>query len=646
MKFVHLFSPMKIGSCEIPNRTVVPAMVANMCPDNGMASEQYIRYHEEKAKGGWGLIITEDYRVNPNAGGYPHISGLWSKEQIPSHKRLTDTIHQYESKIFCQIYHAGRQATSAVNGGMQPVSCSPIPCPWNKEIPHELSVDEIHRIVKDFGITAGNAKEAGFDGIEIHAAHGYLIHEFLSPNCNHRIDEYGGSYPNRLRFLHEVYDACREAVGADFPIMVRISAEEETEGGRKFQDTRQILKEMESWGVDAIHLSIGMYGVLSSVGTVASHYAKHGWTVEFAAEAKSFLKIPVVAVGRIREPDMAEDILAEGKADFIGMARESLTDPHWPEKAKEGRLNDIRHCVGCLQGCTASTYQGIPLNCMINPELGHEFEYDYSKAPVSKTVYIAGAGPAGLEAARAAAIKGHIVELFEAKNTVGGQFISASYPPYKGDYGEYIAWLNREIAKYNNLHLHLNTALTLDTIEKAKPDKVIIATGAKGFVPNLPGIDGANVVQAEDVLLGKVNTGMKVVIAGAGTVGTETAAFLGTQCKEKVTLLSKYTVIGKELDGGIRDDMRHLLDRLFVEILYGAKIAGATLEGALVEKDGQVFLLPCDTVVLAIGTRSYKPIDEGKLKALGIDTVVVGDAIKGRQALQAIREGFVAGLNV
>ena len=293
MEFKTLFSPMNIGKCTIPNRTVVPAMVANMCPDNGLASEQYIRYHEEKAKGGWGLIITEDYRVSPHAGGYPHICGLWDESQIESHKRFADTIHQYESKVFCQIYHAGRQANHFVNGGVQPVSASPIADAWNKETPRELTTEEVKQIVRDFGITAGNVKKAGFDGLEIHAAHGYLIHQFLSPNSNHRLDEYGGSYENRLRFLKEVFHACRNAVGADFPIVVRISGDENSEGGRHFHETRTILREIEKMGADAIHLSMGMYGVVSSLGTVTSHFQHHGWIQDTAAEAKKFLKIPL-----------------------------------------------------------------------------------------------------------------------------------------------------------------------------------------------------------------------------------------------------------------------------------------------------------------------------------------------------------------
>ena len=639
MELKTLFSPMKIGSCTIPNRTVVPAMVANMCPDNGKASEQYIRYHEEKAKGGWGLIITENYRVNPTAGGYPHICGLWDESQIESHKRFTDTIHQYESKVFCQIYHAGRQANHFVNGGVQPMSCSPIADAWNKEIPRELTTEEVEQIVRDFANTASNAKKAGFDGIEIHAAHGYLIHQFLSPNCNHRIDKYGGSYDNRVRILQEVIAMCREAVGPDFPIMVRLSAEENSEGGRRFHETRMILRQLEEWGVDAIHLSTGMYGVFSSVGIVASHFQHHGWNQDFAAEAKKLVHIPIVTVGRIAEPRMAEDILASGKADFVAMGRESLTDPHWPSKAKHGLYNDIRHCIGCLQGCTASTYQGVPLYCVINPELGHEFEYDYSKASSPKTIYIAGAGVAGMEAARAAAIKGHHVELFEAKDTVGGQFVSASYPPYKGDYANYTGWLWREMQKHENIHVHLNTALTRDMVMSAKPDKVIIATGAAGIVPKIPGIDNSKVVMAEDALLGKKEVGMNVLIAGGGMVGAEAAAFFGMQC-----IIEMRDAIAMDMEAGIRDDLKTTLRHLFVEVMCRTSIAGITDEGALLKQGDEVRLFPCDTVIIAIGTRSNNKLEQ-ELQDCGIETVVVGDAVKARQITQASREGFLAGLN-
>ena len=642
MKVEKIFTPFKIGNCEIPNRLVVPAMVANMCPE-GLATEQYIKYHEEKAKGGWGLIITEDYRINANAAGYPAVAALYDESQIPSHKKFTDTIHQYNTKVFCQIYHAGRQANHNVNGGVQPISCSPVPCPWNKEIPHELTVEEIRQLVKDFGRTALNAKKAGFDGVEIHAAHGYLIHEFLSPNCNHRIDEYGGTYENRMRFLREVMEEVRRQVGDDFPICVRFSAQENSEGGRRFFESRQMIRDIEEMGADALHLSNGMYGVRSSLGIVASFFQQHGWNMDFAEEAKKIVKIPVITVGRIAEPAMAEDIIASGKADFVAMGRESLTDPHWPNKAKAGCYNDIRHCIGCLQGCTASTYQGVPLYCLVNPELGHEYEYDYSKAEVSKKVYIAGAGVAGMEASRAAAIKGHEVEIFEKNDHVGGQFISAAYPPFKGEFATYTAWLGREIKKYPNIKLHFNTELTADMVKEGHPDKVIIASGAKPVIPNVPGIHNKNVVLAEDVLLGKAEAGMNVLIVGGGMVGSETAAYLGMQCKSKVAIVEMREAIAMDMEAGIRDDLKDCLRRCYVEAFTGTSIAGVTEEGALLKKGDEVTLYPCDTVVLAIGTRSYCPLQE-ELKGI-CETVVVGDAVKARQAIQASSEGFRAGLN-
>ena len=638
MKIEKIFTPFNIGKCEIPNRLVVPAMVANMCPD-GLATKQFIKYHEEKAKGGWGLIITEDYRINPNAAGYPAVAALYDESQISSHKKLVDAVHKHGSKIFAQIYHAGRQANHNVNGGIQPVSSSPVPCPWNKEVPHELTVEEIQELVRQFGVTASNAKKAGFDGIEIHAAHGYLIHEFLSPNCNHRIDEYGGTYENHMRFLKEIMEETRKKIGPDFPISVRFSAQENSEGGRRWFESRQMLMDIEEWGADVIHLSNGMYGVRSSVGIVASFFQQHGWNQDYAAEAKKFLKIPVITVGRVSEPAMAEDIIVSGKADFIAMGRASLADPHWPEKAKKGCVNDIRMCIGCLQGCTASTYQGVPLYCLVNPELGHEYEYDYTKAAETKKVYIAGAGIAGMEAARAAAIKGHKVDIFEKTNTVGGQFISAAYPPFKGEFATYTAWLYREIKKYNNITLHLETELTKEMVEKGHPDKVIIASGAKPVIPKVPGIDHEKVVLAEDVLLGKSSIGQSVVIVGGGMVGSETAAYLGMQCKDRVVLVEMRDAIAMDMEAGIRDDLRDCLRRCYVEEYTNTAIAGVTDEGAVLRKGDEEFTIPCDNVVLAVGTRSFTLLAD-ELKG------IVGDAVKARQAIQASKEGFYAGLTV
>jgi 2,4-dienoyl-CoA reductase-like NADH-dependent reductase (Old Yellow Enzyme family)/thioredoxin reductase len=639
-RFEHLFAPGKIGNCVIPNRLVVAPMVANMNPDGGVASEQYIRYHEEKARGGWGLIITEDYRVSEHAGGYPFISGLYNDRQVESHRRLTDAIHGHDSKIFAQIYHAGRQANRHVNGGVQPVSCSPIPCPWNKEIPRELTVPEIKQIVEDFGKTAANVKKAGFDGVEIHAAHGYLIHQFLSLNSNKRIDEYGGSYGNRTRFLREVIAAVREGVGPDFPVQVRVSADEECEGGRGVFESHRIFRDIEACGADSIHVTFSMYGTRSSLGSVGSFYQPQGFGAKYAAEVKKIVGIPVIAAGNIHDPFMAEEIVERGDADFIAMGRPSLCDPHLPEKLEAGDIDDIRPCIGCLQGCTASTYQGVPLNCMVNPELGHEFEYDYAPAKVRKKIFVAGGGVAGMEAARAAGMKGHDVTLFEATGALGGQFITAGYPPHKGVFITYPAWLLRQLKKLS-VNIRLNTELTPDIVTAEKPDKVIVATGARPVERPYRGIDDPKVVKAEDVLTGKSDTGMNVLVVGGGMIGSETASFLGTMCKASVALVTRQADVGGDMEGGIRDDLKDVLRRGFVKIFTRTSLKEVTPEGAVLVSDGIEIFYPCDSVVTAFGTESCDPLTE-RLKDL-CNTVAVGDALKARKALESVREGFAAG---
>jgi len=283
MLLEKLFTPMKINGCEISNRFVVPAMVVNYCNYNGTLTEKFIAYHEAKAKGGWGLIITEDYGVNKNAGGYDRIPGLWNDEQIEKNIEFTDRIHKLGSKVFCQIYHAGRQAHQGVNGGVQPMAPSPIPCAIKRELPRALRVDEIKQIIEDFGDCALRAKKAGFDGVEIHSGHGYLLAEFLSPYSNKRTDEYGGCLTNRVRIVHEIIDNIRSKVGREFPLTIRFSADEDVDGGRTMAETRILAKMFEEWGIDAIHMSTGCYGSYDK-GVVSTMYVDYAWTVDYAEE--------------------------------------------------------------------------------------------------------------------------------------------------------------------------------------------------------------------------------------------------------------------------------------------------------------------------------------------------------------------------
>lgn len=642
--FKRIFSPIKINQCEIENRLAVTAMVAGMCNPDGTASAQYIAYHEAKAKGGWGLIITEDYAVNEHAMNIPGTAGLWCDDQIPSHRKLTDTIHKYHSKIFCQVWHAGKQSTHYTNNGVQPMAPSSIPCPVNRELPRELSIPEIEQIVKDFGQTARRVKEAGFDGIEIHAGHGYLIAEFLSSYINKRTDKYGGSLYNRVRFLKEIYEEVRKNVGDDMPVTVRFSAIEEVAGGRTMEETRPLAMMLEEWGVDAINLSASVYGNHIN-GIISSMYTPRAWQVDFTEDIKKVVNIPVFTVNRIADPFVAESILAAGKADIIGMGRESLADPEFPNKARRGDVEDIRKCIGCLQECYGGLLKGRYISCLVNPVIGREAEIDLSKVAHPKNVMIIGGGIAGMEAARAAASRGHKVALYEKKDYLGGQFKAAAYPPCKGDLATYTGWLITQLEKLD-VEVHLNTEVTENIVKSAVPDKVIIATGGTGLRPQIKGIDNPNIVSAEDILLGNVQPADQIVVAGGGEVGLETAAHLAIEERD-VTVVEMTHEFGKELIAPLlRYQLFDILDKYDAKRLNNTKILEFLEDGVLVEnvEKGQ-YKIPAQQIVLALG---YRPVNElvDTVKKIVRDVVVLGGAEKTSNAAVASCDGFFAGMNV
>ena len=638
-----LFTPARIGNCEIPNRLIVPAMVMNLCTEDGMITERYIRYIEEKAKGGWGLIITEDYAVNENAKGYRYIPGLYQDEQIEGNRELTAAVHKYDSKIFCQMYHPGRQSKHDVNGGIQPVAPSAIKDPFCMDLPREITVEEIHQIVKDFGSTARRAKEAGFDGIEIHAAHGYLISSFLSPFTNKRVDEYGGCFENRTRILDEIYACIRENVGDDFPVQVRISANEYLLGGRTEADTYELVRHLDELGVDAIHVSNGMYAAPVIRQILAPMYTEHAFNMDTAEQVKKLVSCPVIVTNRINDPKMADTLLVMDKADFIGMGRGSLADPHLPNKAKAGEFEKIRYCIGCLQGCEAGLLAGTCATCLVNPRVGREYENPMDKTADPKKVMIIGGGPAGLIAAETAALIGHDVTVYEASDHLGGQFRSAAYPPGKGELSTLISSLRRSLADLK-VEIRMNTPVTEALIAAEKPDAVIVATGAKPLAPPIPGIDGANVVTAEDVLLGKkdVNPG-PVVVCGGGEVGGETAHFLTQVCQD-------ITVV--EMRGDILVDMFPLMKMQLmqyiresgIKVLTGATVTSIGEDGVHYrDAEGREQFVPAATVVSAFGYKAYNPLEEAARKYCG-SVQVVGCAVKAGNALTAIREGYEAAL--
>ena len=641
--FAKLFSPMKIGSCTIPNRLAVPAMVTNFCTEDGLVTDRFVRYLEEKAKGGWGLIITEDYAVNPNAKGYRFIPGLYNDAQLEGNRKLTETIHRYDSKIFCQIYHPGRQSTHFVNGGVQPIAPSATMDPLLQEMPREMTVEEIHGIVADFASCARRCKEAGFDGIEIHAAHGYLISEFLSPYTNKRVDQYGGCFDNRARFLDEIYAAVRKEVGADFPVTVRISVNEYLLGGRTEAESFVLARHCEELGFDAIHVSNGMYASPATRQIIAPMFSEHAFNMQGAQQIKELVHIPVILTNRINDPRMADTLLMMNKADFIGMARGSLADPFLPVKARQGHLSNIRYCIGCLQGCEQKLFEGTSITCLVNPRIGLEYESEPTPVETPKKVLVIGGGPSGLMAAETAARRGHRVTVYEKKADLGGQFKSAAYPIGKGELATFISSARQNLSDMQ-VPIHLNTEVTPELLEAEKPDAIIVATGAHPLMPPIPGIDGSHVVTAEDVLLGNVTVPAgPVVVCGGGEVGGEVAQFVA-ESHPDVTIL--------EMQPDILNDMMVFTRRCLLSYLKDARVRVLThAKVQKIEDDkvtyldqaGQSVSLPAAAVISAFGYRAYNPL-EAAARSVCENVQVIGGAVKAGNALTAIAEGYKAAM--
>ena len=638
----RIFSPIRIGNLEIPNRLVVPAMVMNFCNADGTATERFIAYHEAKARGGWGLIITEDYAVAPGGKGFANIPGLWEDGQIEGHARFTRRVHAAgKSKLFAQIYHAGRQTTSRVSGA-QPVAPSALPCPVMQQTPHALTVPEIRKIVEQFGDCALRVKKAGFDGIEIHGAHGYLIAEFMSSYSNKRSDAYGGNLMKRLRFPLEIMADVRSKVGPDFPVSFRISGEELVPGGSTIEDTKAICLLLQDSGIDAFHVSAGVYG---TTGITPPASVGHGWITHYAAEVKNTVKVPVITVGRINDPFLAEAILVSGKADLVAMGRASLADPDLPKKAEAGCFDEITPCIACLQGCIGKIAMQQPGTCLVNPALGREEEMKIQPAESRKKVLVAGAGPAGAEAAIVAAQRGHEVHLYEKSDRLGGQFSLAAVSPSKGEIAGFIAWQKQQL-DLGHVIVHLNTELTGETVAKERPDAVIVATGSKPLVPEVSGLGNKKVVTAQQILEGAVSVGARVAVIGGGMVGSETADHLSSLGRE-VTVIEMLPTIAQDEVPMTRQFLLKRLEEKRVRIYVRSTLKDVREDGSLtIESGGMMETIgPFDSIILATGGI---PCNELAVKLAGqVDKVItIGDAKSFRKAIDAIEEGYRAGLEI
>lgn len=642
--YSKLFTPYKVGNCEVPNRLVVPAMVTNYCTEDGFLTERYMKYIEEKAKGGWGMIITEDYSVTPHGKGYQYIPGFYKDEHIELNKELTKMVHSYGSTIFCQMYHPGRQSSHFVNGGVQPIAPSATKDPICMDLAREMTVEEIHTLVNEFAEAARRCKGSGFDGIELHCAHGYLLAEFLSPYVNKRTDEYGGCFDNRVRIVDEILVAMREKV-EDFPIQVRVSSREFVQGGRTEAETYQLVKHLERIGFDAIHVSNGVYAAPAEKQIIAPMFTDHALNMERSYNIKKIVDIPVILANRINEPGMADILLDMDKCDFVGMARGSLADPMLPKKAKEGKMDQINYCIGCLQGCERALFDGKGVTCLVNPRVGREYECDLTPVKEPKNVMVVGGGPAGLMAARTAAIRGHNVSLYESKKSLGGQFESAAYPIGKGELSTFTSSIRANLEALN-VPVHLGTEVTEELIQKVRPDAIVLATGAKPFMPPIKGIDQEHVHFAEDMLLGKYDyPNGPIVVCGGGEVGSETAHYLQEK-NHQVTIVEMQSDILNDMMPISREYLLKMMRESGVNVKTNFKVKEITKDAVIGEnQEGQLVSLPAEMVVSAFGYKSYNPLEEMARNNCK-EVYVIGGAVKAGSAIPATKEGLEVGLKL
>jgi 2,4-dienoyl-CoA reductase-like NADH-dependent reductase (Old Yellow Enzyme family)/thioredoxin reductase len=644
-----LFNPIKIGSMEVKNRIVMPPMVTLFAGMDRGVTDRLIDYHVERARGGVGMIIVESTDVDPLGVRPSPRLGIFKDNFITGLNRLAEAVKPYGVRIGLQLGHPGRQA-KWVGDGLPPVAPSPLMCRYegrsaDAKKPRELSLEEIQGLVEKFSDGALRAERAGFDLVEVHGAHGYLINQFVSPYTNKRTDQYGGDLEGRMRFPLEILRAIRKKVGEDFPIGFRINGDDYVEGGLTLEDTTVIAGMLEREGASTIHVSGGMYeSILSEdrkMSMVQPMCVPQGCFVHLAEEVKRAVDLPVIAVGRVNDPVLANDIIKSGRADLVSMGRALISDPELPVKAKEGRLEEIRKCIACNR-CVTRMGEFLSIKCSINADVGRERQYRIEKASVSKKVMVVGGGPAGMEAARVAALRGHTVSLYEKGERLGGQLLLSTKPPFKGEIEHLTQYLSHQLRKLG-IEVLLDTEVEPEMIDVLRPDFLILATGSTPLIPPFSGINSGHVVTAHRVLeegVGLLEGKDNVVVVGGGMVGCETAEFIWEESNRQkgIVIVEMLAELASDVDPGEREFLIQRLGKKGIEARLNVKADEIREDGVItLDKEGKRHLVKGEAIVLAMGADPDRNL-AASLQEKGATFWTIGDCAGPGKIFDAMHE--------
>lgn len=629
-----LFEPFRLGRLRLKNRLVMAPM-GTCLDEGGHITDATIAYYRRRAEGGVGTIVVEGCLVSADTvGPEPRISG---PEYLPGLRRLVQELKAFDVTVGVQLMHPGRQVVAGPS-----VASSPVPLNSHAPVPHQLTAAEIAGIVEDYARAAHLAREAGFEFVEVHGAHGYLPSNFLSPLDNRRTDDYGGSLENRARFSLEVARAIVATVGGDLPLVWRINGDDAVEDGFQLDEAIQVSKWLEEAGAAAISVSAGTWHTLHV--TLAPMFVPRGHLRHMAAAVKAAVGVPVIAVGRLDDPALAADVVTSGDADLVQLGRTLIAEPDWPRKVEAGLLGELRPCIAC-NACVDLVGRGGVARCSVNPEAGREKVWRVESAPRPRRIMVVGSGPAGMEAARIARIRGHDVSIWEREGQLGGKLEVAGLAPSKHEVLRFRDFQARRLGEIG-VDIHLHSEVTAETVAAEAPDVVVVATGAEPLIPPIPGIGSAIVHDAQALLRDKVNVaaGDRVVVVGGSATGCETAEHLAGRVAA-VTILEMRPGVGFGIEAITRRHLLRQLKRDGVRIITQAKVVMIEHEEVVYEDpEGAQYAVPADLVALALG---WRPVGNRLAEQLhGVEVIVLGDASRPADFVHAVNAGADAGLTL